>query len=99
MGASVVALSAVAAPVFAQSAPAAPPAPPGNEQSVGGADVIVTAEHRQTRLQKVPVAVSVFTGASRDRTGISTVQDVTNFSPGFSYDTVTVNAGMRGVTR
>jgi iron complex outermembrane recepter protein len=43
--------------------------------------------------------VSVFTGASRDRVGIQSVQDVTNFAPGFTYDTVTVNAGMRGVTR
>jgi len=73
--------------------------PAAQPQGAQGADVVVTAEHRQTKLQKVPVAVSVFTGASRDRTGISTVQDVTNFAPGFSYDTVTVNAGMRGVTR
>ncbi|HEY3889574.1 MAG TPA: TonB-dependent receptor [Caulobacteraceae bacterium] len=100
MGASVVALAAFAAPAMAQTAaPAAPaPAEPAT-QGIGGADVIVTAEHRQTRLQKVPVAVSVFTGASRDRTGIQSVQDVTNFAPGFTYDTVTVNAGMRGVTR
>ena len=41
----------------------------------------------------------MFTGAARDRTGIQTVQDVTNFAPGFTYDTGTVNAGMRGVTR
>jgi len=100
MGASVVVLSAVAAPALAQTpgapatAAAAAPAPQGSS-----ADVIVTAEHRQTRLQKIPVAVSVFTGQSRDRTGIQTVQDVTNFAPGFTYDTVTVNAGMRGVTR
>jgi iron complex outermembrane recepter protein len=102
MGVSVVALSAIAAPALAQTrAPAAPAAPaaPTADQGVGGADIIVTAEHRQTRLQKVPVAVSVFTGAARDRAGISTVQDVTNFAPGFTYNTVTVNAGMRGVTR
>ena len=100
MSVSVVALSAFAAPVFAQSAaPAAPPAPPGNEASVGGADVIVTAEHRQTRLQKVPVAVSVFNGASRDRVGISTVQEVTNFAPGFVYDPANVHAYIRGVGR
>jgi iron complex outermembrane receptor protein len=101
MGASVVALAALTAPALAQTAaPAAPPppAPPAADQG-GAPDVIVTAEHRQTKLQKVPVAVSVFTGASRDRVGIASVQDVTNFTPGFTYDTVTVNAGMRGVTR
>ena len=61
--------------------------------------MIVTAEHRQTRLQKVPVAVSVFTGASRDAIGITTVQDVTNFAPGFVYDPANVHAYIRGVGR
>ncbi|HEX4198996.1 MAG TPA: TonB-dependent receptor [Caulobacteraceae bacterium] len=103
-GVSIVALTAVAAPALAQTpqpaapAPGAAPASPSADEG-GAQDVIVTAEHRQTKLQKVPVAVSVFTGASRDRVGIQSVQDVTNFTPGFSYDTVTVNAGMRGVTR
>ncbi len=107
MGVSVVALAAVAAPALAQAPSAAPNPPPAAatapaavaNQDAGAADVIVTAEHRQTNLQKVPVAVSVFTGASRDRTGIATVQDVTNFAPGFTYNTVTVNAGIRGVSR
>ena len=100
MGASVVALTAFAAPALAQTAaPAAPPPAEPAAQGVGGADVIVTAEHRQTRLQKVPVAVSVFTGASRDRIGISTVQEVTNFAPGFVYDPGNVHAYIRGVGR
>jgi iron complex outermembrane recepter protein len=101
MGASVVALTAFAAPALAQTAaPAAPaPAAPATSEGIGGADVIVTAEHRQTRLQKVPVAVSVFTSAQRDRVGISTVQDVTNFAPGFIYDPANVHAYIRGVGR
>ena len=97
MGASVVALAAFAAPAMAQTA--APAAPAAGPEVSGGADVIVTAEHRQTRLQKVPVAVSVFTGAQRDRVGISTVQDVTNFAPGFVYDPANVHAYIRGVGR
>jgi iron complex outermembrane receptor protein len=102
MGASVVALAAFAAPALAQTAaPAAPPpAAPASAADQGGVqDVIVTAEHRQTKLQKVPVAVSVFTGASRDRIGISTVQEVTNFAPGFVYDPGNVHAYIRGVGR
>jgi iron complex outermembrane receptor protein len=101
MGASVMALAGMAAPALAQTAaPAAPaPAAPAADTGIGGADVIVTAEHRQTRLQKVPVAVSVFTGASRDRIGISTVQEVTNFAPGFVYDPANVHAYIRGVGR
>jgi iron complex outermembrane receptor protein len=97
MGASVVALSAIGAPALAQTA--APAAPAASPDAVAGGDVIVTAEHRQTRLQKVPVAVSVFTGASRDRIGISTVQEVTNFAPGFVYDPGNVHAYIRGVGR
>jgi iron complex outermembrane receptor protein len=92
MGASVVAIAAMAAPALAQTGGA--PADQGNQ-----AQVTVIAQHTTTRLQKIPVAVSVFTSATRDRTGIATVQDVTNFAPGFVYSTVTVNAGMRGVTR
>ncbi|HEY3888674.1 MAG TPA: hypothetical protein VGL73_08870, partial [Caulobacteraceae bacterium] len=101
MSASVIVLAAIAAPALAQTAaPAAPaPAEPAASQGIGGADVIVTAEHRQTKLQKVPVAVSVFTGASRDRIGISTVQEVTNFAPGFVYDPGNVHAYIRGVGR
>ncbi len=100
LSASVLVLTAIAAPALAQTpAPAAPPPAQPAAQGIGGADVIVTAEHRQTRLQKVPVAVSVFTGASRDRIGISTVQEVTNFAPGFVYDPGNVHAYIRGVGR
>jgi iron complex outermembrane receptor protein len=96
LSASVLVLTATAAPALAQTAA---PAAPAASEGIGGADVIVTAEHRQTRLQKVPVAVSVFTGASRDRIGISTVQEVTNFAPGFVYDPANVHAYIRGVGR
>ncbi len=110
MGVSVVALAAIAAPALAQApgdAPAANPptaaptarAAPVADQQAGAGDVIVTAEHRQTNLQKVPVAVSVFTGAQRDRVGIQSVQDVTNFAPGFVYDPGNVHAYIRGVGR
>jgi iron complex outermembrane recepter protein len=101
-GASVVALVG-AAPALAQTAaPPAPPAPPPAAQPADAGQVgqvVVTAEKRTTLLQKVPVAVSVFTGKQRDIIGINSVQDVTNFSPGFTYDTTTVHAYIRGVGR
>ncbi len=98
MGASVAALAALAGPALAQTGAAQGGG--ANQGSQGNeAQVVVIAQHTATRLQKIPVAVSVFTSASRDRTGIQSVQDVTNFAPGFTYDTVTVNAGMRGITR
>jgi iron complex outermembrane receptor protein len=62
-------------------------------------ELVVTAEKRETSLQKVPVAVSVFTGAERDTIGINTVADVTNFAPGFTYDPANVHAFIRGVGR
>ena len=60
-------------------------------------ELVVTAERREQSLQKVPVAVSVFTGAQRDTIGINTVADVTNFAPGFTYDPGTVHAFIRGL--
>src|SRR5512135_3357329 len=62
-------------------------------------EIVVVAEHRETALQKIPVAVSVFTGAQRDTIGINSVQDVTNFAPGFIYDTTTTHPYIRGVGR
>jgi len=62
-------------------------------------ELVVIAEKHETSLQKVPVAVSVFTGAQRDAIGINTVADVTNFAPGFSYDPANVHAFIRGVGR
>src|SRR6202041_2315784 len=62
-------------------------------------ELVVTAEKRETSLQRVPVAVSVFTGAQRDAIGINTVADVTNFAPGFSYDPSNVHAYIRGIGR
>jgi iron complex outermembrane receptor protein len=78
------------------TAPAATRAPSG---SGGIAEVVVTAERRQTNLQKVPLAVSVFTAKERDAIGINSVQDVTNFAPGFTYDQGNVHAYIRGVGR
>jgi len=62
-------------------------------------DIVVVAERREQNLQKVPVAVSVFTAAKRDLIGINSVQDVTNFAPGFVYDPGNVHAYIRGVGR
>jgi len=70
-----------------------------NQSATNVTEIVVTAEKREQSLQKVPVAVSVFTGAQRDVIGINTVQDVTNFAPGFTYDPANVHAYIRGVGR
>ncbi len=66
----------------AHAATAAASAADTNQDATNVTEIVVTAEHREQSLQRVPVAVSVFTGAQRDVIGINTVQDVTNFAPG-----------------
>jgi iron complex outermembrane recepter protein len=82
-----------------QAATAAAEAADTNQSATNVTEIVVTAEKRERSLQKVPVAVSVFTGAQRDVIGINTVQDVTNFAPGFTYDPGNVHAYIRGVGR
>ena len=62
-------------------------------------ELVVTAEKREQSLQDVPVAISAFTSQQRDLVGISTVQDLTNFTPGFVYQSSNDRASMRGIGR
>src|ERR1700722_6909104 len=93
------ALSLVAGVGQAAAATAAAQAAATDQATASVTEIVVTAEKREQSLQKVPVTVSVFTGAQRDTIGINTVADVTNFAPGFSYDPATVHAYIRGVGR
>ena len=86
-GASVAAFTAMASPAFAQAT------------TTTIEELVVTAEKREQSLQDVPVAVSAFTSKTRDLVGINTVQDLTNFTPGFVYSAVNDRASMRGVGR
>jgi iron complex outermembrane receptor protein len=62
-------------------------------------ELVVTAEKREQSLQDVPVAVSAFTSENRDIIGITSVQDITNFTPGLQYSTQTDRVSLRGVGR
>ncbi|MFD1191393.1 MULTISPECIES: TonB-dependent receptor [Phenylobacterium] len=62
-------------------------------------ELVVTAEKREQSLQDVPVAISAFTSKSRDLVGINTIQDLTNFTPGFVYQSANDRASMRGIGR
>jgi iron complex outermembrane receptor protein len=81
------------------AATAAAAATETSQEATSVTELVVTAEKREQSLQKVPVAISVFTGSQRDTIGINSVQEVTNFAPGFSYDPTTVHAYIRGVGR
>ena len=61
--------------------------------------VVVTAEKRAEDVQTVPVAISVFGSEKRDAIGISSVQDMTNFTPGLAYQTSLDRVFLRGVGR
>jgi iron complex outermembrane receptor protein len=83
---------------FGQSASASAAAPAADQGNAVG-EVIVTAEKRSTTLLQVPVAVSAFTSAKRDQIGIDSVQDMTNFTPGFVYNTGNDRVSIRGIGR
>lgn len=62
-------------------------------------ELVVTAEKREQSLQDVPVAISAFTAATRDKIGVNSVQDMTNFTPGLQYSSQTDRISLRGVGR
>ncbi len=83
--------------ISAAHAQAAAPAAAEQTSTVG--EVIVTAEKRSVNVQKVPVAVSAFTAKQRNLEGITTIQDITNFTPGLTYSSQLDRAALRGLAR
>jgi iron complex outermembrane receptor protein len=95
-------LSASGAWAQAATPPAANPAPDQNAQQQGGASntqIVVTAEKRAENIQHVPVAITAFNSKSRDQLGITDVQDLTNFTPGFTYSAGVDRSWIRGIGR
>ena len=90
------ALAALAAGVSA--AQAAVPARP-NEEPVTLGEVIVTAQGRETAVADTPIAITAYTPLQRERLGILSIQDMTNFTPGLSYNSSTDRASIRGISR
>jgi iron complex outermembrane receptor protein len=62
-------------------------------------ELVVTAEKREQSLQDVPVAISAFSSTRRDLIGINSVQDMTNFTPGLTYNNSGDRMTLRGVGR
>jgi iron complex outermembrane receptor protein len=81
---------------FAQAA--APSAPRAQATTTLG-EIVVTAERREANLQTVPESVTAFTSKDRNIKGIATVQDMTNFTPGFTYSSQLDRPAMRGLAR
>jgi iron complex outermembrane receptor protein len=103
-GASAIAVALVSGAYgsSAQAAEAAAAAPAtaaeqGGAGSIG--ELVVTAERREQNIESVPVAVTAFSAEQRALIGIQTLQDVTDFTPGLSYTSVTDRPYIRGVGR
>ncbi len=62
-------------------------------------ELVVTAERRAQNLQDVPVAVTAFSARERSLEGITTVQDMTDFTPGLTYSSQLDRPVMRGLAR
>jgi iron complex outermembrane receptor protein len=62
-------------------------------------EIVVTAEKRAENLQEVPIAVSAFTTKDRDLVGIETLQDLTNYTPGVTFNQADDRITIRGITR
>jgi iron complex outermembrane receptor protein len=75
------ALVALALPAFAQDTPA--PAAPAAVQAAeeGSADIIVTANKREERLQNVPISVAVISGDQLTKQNIISVTDLVRSTP------------------
>jgi len=84
MGAT--ALTVFASVAVAQTAPAANAGPDAAAGSAGG-DVVVTARHRSESLQKVPIAVSVVTGAQARAQALNNLQDISTTVPSIDFRT------------
>ena len=62
-------------------------------------EIVVTAEKREANLQEVPESVTAFTARDRNIKGITTVQDMTNFTPGLTYSSQLDRPAIRGLAR
>ncbi len=62
-------------------------------------ELVVTAEKRQQSLQTVAVAISAYTSEKRDKIGVDSVQDMSNFTPGLVYNTGNDRVSLRGIGR
>lgn len=73
--------------------------PEQTSSSAEGGDIIVTAQRREQRLQDVPVAVSVTTGAQISNLGIRDLQDLATRLPAvkISSQVVSSTINIRGV--
>ena len=81
----------------AQAAASQPATGTNNQTSAdaGVADIVVTAQKREERMQSVPVAVSAFSGASLSEKGVQALNDLGNVTPGLVIPTAGIGGSPR----
>ncbi|MGV3480450.1 MAG: TonB-dependent receptor [Sphingobium sp.] len=72
------------APAHAQDAAPAPAEDAATEEQ-GVADIVVTAQRRDERVQNVPISITALSGADLERAGVSDVSRLEQVTPGFTF--------------
>jgi iron complex outermembrane receptor protein len=62
-------------------------------------EVVVTAEKRTEKLERVPIPISAYSSKQRDLIGIQTIQDIAEFTPGLTYGGPDAAIAIRGIGR
>ncbi|HPI48183.1 MAG TPA: TonB-dependent receptor [Hyphomonadaceae bacterium] len=83
-------------PASPQTAPATQAGPPEDARRDV---VIVTASKREETVQDVAIAITAVTSEERDLRGITSITDLTNVTPGLSFDSGSDRIFLRGVGR
>jgi len=81
-GAAMIAIAVPSASALAQAAGATPAGAPAEAI---GADIVVTAQRREERLQDVPLAISAFSAGALQSQGINSTKDLTIVTPGLNF--------------
>jgi iron complex outermembrane receptor protein len=98
MNLKVLALCSAAACAFAATSTYAATAT-ASSGATDVSEVVVTAQKRTEKLERVPIAISAYTAKVRDTIGINSLQDYAAFTPGLSYSSATDRVFLRGVGR
>jgi outer membrane receptor protein involved in Fe transport len=61
-------------------------APAAETETVGPADIIVTARRQSERLQEVPLTITAFSGEAIEEAGLNDLRDVAALTPGLNFD-------------
>lgn len=92
-------LGLLATAAFAPSLALAQTAPADGEAARGQLEeVVVTARKQSEALLDVPLAITALTGADLDRRQVTSLDDLTKFTPGFYYSGFSVGRNDRSIT-